>query len=246
MPRDGAQQNVQTPAGQDPTSTGGLDPNGEQANATPETQQPTAPKWVSQLPDELKGDPRLAQYSSLGEAVKGLLDGSPADTKEGGDGSQEKPPVTDYTFEKTFVEEADSDGSLAKKLTETLKSLGLQQEQAEPIYNALVDYQNSNIEAYKTKGKEMCEEALKELWGDKYDAKFASMRRAYDKLVSEDLDKGLKMTGADNNPFVAQLLAEIGESISEHTPPNMRQSNAGTQQSGGFLVRDNEAYPWTL
>ncbi|WP_319758439.1 hypothetical protein [uncultured Sphaerochaeta sp.] len=247
MPGDGDQQTVNTPAGENPTSTEGLNPNGEQTGATPETQQPTTQKWMAQLPDELKGNENLSKYSSLGEALKGLLDGSEPKTKEGGEGSQETPPEIDYKFTKSFVEAADADGTLSTKLTETLKTLGLPQEQAEPIYNALVDYQNGNIEAFQTKGKEMCEKALKEEWGDEYDGKFAAMQRAYDKMVPKDseIDKGLKMTGAHNNPFVAQLLAEIGENISEHTPPN-RSSVGKQKQSGGFLSRENEAYPWQL
>lgn len=245
MQVNGDQQKVQTPAVNDPASTQGANTNGGQTNATPATEQPTQQKWLSQLPDALKGDERLSGYSSLGEAITALLDGSKTDTKEGGDGSQGNPEVTDYKFTKTFVEAADSDGTLSRKLTETLKTLGLPQEQAEPIYNALVDYQNGNVEAYQTKGKELCTEALKELWSDKYDTKYASMQRAYGKLVKEgsDIDKGLKMTGADNNPFVAQLLAEIGESISEHTPPN--RNPVGTPKShNGFLLRENEVYPW--
>jgi hypothetical protein len=245
MQGDGDQQNVQTPAVNDPSSTQGSMTNGEQTNATPEIGQPATQKWMSQLPDELKGNAELAKHSSLGDALKHFLDGSKAESKEGGNGSQDANPVTDYKFTKAFVKEADYDGTLSKNLSETFKSLGLKQEQAEPIYNALVDIQNKNIEAFKTKGNEMCEKTLKEVWGDKYDGKLASMKRAYGKLVKEgsDIDKGLKMTGAENNPFVAQLLADIGESISEHNPPN-RSSVGSKQSSSGFLSRENEAYPW--
>lgn len=247
MQVNGEQQNVETPADPNPESTPDLKPNGEQTNAPPETTQPTTQKWMAQLPDELKGNENLSKYSSLGEALKGLLDGSKTDTQEGGEGSQETPPAIDYKFTKTFVEGADAGGILSKKLTETLKSLGLPQDKAEPIYNALVDYQNGNIETFMKQGKEMCETALKESWGDKYDAKNAAMKRAYDKLVKEgsELDKGLKMTGAHNNPFVAQILAELGESISEHTPPN--NSSVGSQKSSGsFLSREGEKYPWQM
>ncbi|MPM92906.1 hypothetical protein SDC9_140042 [bioreactor metagenome] len=246
MQVNGDQQNVQTPAGTDPNSTPGNLPNGEQTNATPETKQTTAQKWMAQLPDELKGNENLAKYSSLGEALKGLLDGSKPNTNEGGEGSQETPPEIDYKFTKSFVEGADADGSLSKKLTETLKSLKLSQDQAEPIFNALVEYQNSNIESFYTKGKDMCEKALKQEWGDEYDGKYASMKRAYDQLVPKDseIDKGLKLTGAHNNPFVAQLLAEIGESINEHTPPG--RSSVGSQKTSGFLSRENETYPWQM
>jgi len=246
MPGDGEQQNVQTPADTNSASTQNQVPNGGQTPATPETKQTTAQKWMAQLPDELKGNEKLSGYSSLGEALKGLLDGSTPKTKEGGEGSQDTPPAIEYKFTKTFVEGADSDGTLTKTLTDTLKSLGLPQDKAEPIFNALVDYQNGAVESYKTKGKELCEAALKENWGDKYDGKYAAMKRAYDTLVKEgsDLDKGLKMTGAHNNPFVAQMLAEIGESISEHTPPG--RSSVGNKQTSGFLSRENEVYPWQM
>ena len=70
MPGDGEQQNVQTPAVQNPSGTQGSSANGEQANATPEGGQTVSQKWMSQLPDELKGNAELAKHSSLGEALR--------------------------------------------------------------------------------------------------------------------------------------------------------------------------------
>ncbi len=247
MPGDGENKNTQTPAGTDSVVQPGSQTNGgEGVQNTPEPNQPTNQRWMSQLPDELKGNADLAKYSSLGEAIKALMDGNKSPDAEGGNGSQENPPVENYTFTKTFVTEADPDGSLTKGLTETFKSLKLDQAKAEEIFNTLVDYQNTNIETFKTKGKELCETALKDAWGEKYDAKLAAMKRAYDKLVPEgsEMDKGLDMTGSKNNPFVAQLLAEIGESIGEHNPPPGSSVGANKPTSTGFLSRENEIYPW--
>jgi hypothetical protein len=231
---------AENPAGQ------GSQTNGEQTNATPASGQPVTQKWMGQLPDELKGNETLSQYSSLGEAMKGLLDGRKPDTKA--DGKDQNPPigaVTDYKFSKQIAKELDTDNAFTKSLTDTFKAENLTQKQADAIFGKIADERNGSIETLRKKGAEICEQELKQTWGDKFDSKLESMKRAYGQLVKEnsDLDKGLKLTQAENNPFVVQLLAQIGENISEHTPHN-KTAVGNPKGNGAFLVRENEAYPW--
>jgi hypothetical protein len=248
---NGEQQSVQTP---EPVvqAAPAQQTDGGQTQATPASEQPQTQKWMSQLPDGLKGDERLSKYNSLGDAIKALLDGSGTKKADEGkepstEGKDQEPEGTgtNYAFTKQFSKEADADGSLEKGLADALKSLGLPQDQADKIHGAVVDYSNGNMERLKTHGKELCEQVLRQSWGDKYDAKLAAMKRAYGKLVPDgsDLDKGLKMTQADNNPFVAQLLSTIGESISEHQPLQP-DSIRVPRDAASFLVREHENYPW--
>jgi hypothetical protein len=85
------------------------------------------------------------------------------------------------------------------------------------------------------------------MWGDKYDAKKAAMQRAYSMYVPKDspLEKGLKATHSENNPYIAALFAQLGEAIRETTPPFSAAVGGGNKPSGGgFLNRGDEKYPW--
>ena len=214
-----------------------IDPTGEQTleDGPKEPQAPevdAAPKWLSQLPDELKGNERLSKYNSIGDAFKDLLDGS-------------KGVEMNYELPKT-LNEFDPSGTLDKNISNTIKEMKLPKEQAEAMYNAFAESYKEGSKELQENGVAVCEKHLRESWGEKYDQNIAYMKKAYETFVPKDspLEKGLKDTLAENNPFVIQLLASMGESISEHSPP--RGSGAGpTVRKGGFLTRDeNEKFPW--
>jgi len=227
---------------------------GDAANGTPDSTQTTNPKWMSQLPDELKGNELLAKYDSLGNAFKGLLDGSVAKVEDGGNTGTEEKTTDDageitYAFTKSFSEELDSTGDLDKSLTEALKGLKLDAESADAIHSAIIDSHEHGMNQLRTNGEKLCKAELQKMWGDAYDAKQAAMKRAYDHLVPSDspLAKGLRMTQSENNPFVADLLARVGESISEHTPPLSSTSGGAKGKGNGyFLNRENDKFPWVM
>lgn len=218
--------------------------DGVQKEGTPASTKPVVPKWMSQLPDELKGNETLAKHDSIGSAFKALLDGSKTKAEEPGADNQQEADLN-YELSKSLSEDVDPTGVFHKNMESAVKGLKLPKEQAETVYKAFIDSYKKAESDLKTKGAEICESKLREAWGDKYDAKIQHMRRAYSHLVPKDsaLEKGLKDTLAESNPFVVELLATIGESISEHDPP--KSSAVGkVMQSGGFLTRENEKYPW--
>ena len=249
---DGANPNAQTPEIVNPVDTQNPAGDGAKDTGTPDGGQPTRKKYKNQLPDDLKDDVRLDKYDSLGDAIRDLLNGSEVKTAEGGD-KGEKPKDegqsqedVQYTFTKKFSEDVDSMGILDKNLTEAIKTLKLPQAQADAVYGSIVDAQTKALDDLRTKGSQLCEAKLKDMWGDKYDAKMAAMKRAYGMYVQKDspLEKGLKATQAENNPYVAALFAQLGEAIRETTPPFSAAVGGGNKPSGGFINREGEKYPW--
>lgn len=248
MPNDnGANQSVATP---DSTITQAVQTqvqpqdvqDGVTPGGTPASTEPAVPKWMAQLPDELKGNETLSKYQSVGEAFKSLLDGS----KPGGD-QEPSAPDGQYELDMSLSKDIDPTGVFHKNMSEAVKSLKLPKAQAEGVYKAFVDSYKTAEQELKTHGAEICEKELRTMWGDKYDAKLGHMKRAYGKLVPKDspLEQGLKATLAESNPFVADLLSSIGESFSEHDPPRSSAVGKVTEHTG-FLSRENEQYPWTL
>lgn len=255
MPNEnGANPDAQAPESPDSGVATTVGTDGAQDTGTPDSTQTTNPKWMSQLPDELKGNELLAKYDSLGNAFKGLLDGSVAKVEDGGNTGTEEKTTDDageitYAFTKSFSEELDSTGDLDKSLTEALKGLKLDAESADAIHSAIIDSHENGMNQLRTNGEKLCKAELQKMWGDAYDAKQAAMKRAYDHLVPADspLAKGLRMTQSENNPFVADLLARVGESISEHTPPLSSTSGGAKGKGNGyFLDRENDRFPWTM
>lgn len=231
-----------------PEQTGNVDipsqvDDGATPEKTPESTQPESPKWMGQLPDKLKGNESLSKYNSLGEALEALLDGSKKPAKEPEPGQEETP--VEYKFSRDLNKEVDPSGTIHENIVGTLKQLKVPQEQADAIYSALADSHKKIEQDIRAKGAETCEASLKESWGDKYAANMEYVKRAYSHLVPKgsDLETGLKQTMAENNPFVVQLLATIGQSVAEHNPPRSAAVGAEIERRG-FLTRENERYPW--
>ncbi len=213
---------------------------------TPASTPAESPKWMSQLPDELKGNETLSKHASLGEALKALLDGSDEKAKEPVEGQKEETPPVEYNFSKDFPEEIDPEGLIRDTMKQAVTDLKLSAEDADKVYSSIVETFEKTEESLVKNASEKCEKVLKETWGDKYDDNLASMKRAYKHLVPEgsDLEKGLKASMAENNPFVADLLSKVGKAISEHDPPRSKAVGQVEQRQSGFLVRENEKYPW--
>jgi hypothetical protein len=174
--------------------------------------------------------------------------GGGADVTSGSDTGGSDAVIT-YTFTKGFSEELDSTGDLDRSLTDALKGLKLDPRHADSIHSAIVESHEKGMSQLRSNGEKLCKAELQKMWGDQFDAKQAAMKRAYDHLVPKDsaLAKGLRMTQSENNPYVADLLASIGASISEHTPVlSATAGGAKGKASGSFLSRENEKFPWEM
>lgn len=217
---------------------------------TPESNQQTD-KWRAQLPDKYKTDPRLDGMTSIGDAMDklfGQIDGkkeepgSP-DVKKDGD------VPTEYEFSKQFDATFDPKGLYQKGIEEALKANNATPEMAEAIHAAIADGITSTMESYRKTGAEDCEAVLKSEWGDKFEKNRAFAEKAYKELVPEgsELDKNLKLTQVENNPFVQELLAKIGSGISEQDVPMSNNVIYGRQKkSESFLTPKpgQETEPW--
>ena len=207
---------------------------------TPEPNQQTD-KWRSQLPDKYKTDTRLDGMTSIGDAMDKLfaqIDGK-TEKPAGPDVKKDGDVPTEYKFSKQFDKTFDSKGLYQKGIEEALKASKATPEMAEAIHAAIADGISATIEDYKNHGAEDCQTVLKSVWGDKFEKNSVFAQKAYKQLVQEgsELDKNLKLTQVDNNPFVQELLAKIGSGISEQNVPLSNNVVYGRQtKSESFLT----------
>ena len=215
---------------------------------TPATEPNQTKKWTGMLPDKYKNDPRFADKDSFLDALDSILgEKEPAQTEDGKsvENKDPLPEVTEYKFSKTFDKTLDSKGVYEKSILETIKGSKLDQKTADLLHSAMVDSMQITMDAFKKSGAEDCNTILRDQWGDKYDVQSSNAKKAYSRLVKEgsDLDKNLKATQVENNPFVQQLLAKIGEGISETTIPNSNGSVLGRRDTGSsFLSKDKDEF----
>jgi len=214
---------------------------------TPEPNQQTD-KWRSQLPDKFKTDPRLDGITSIADAMEKFLE-----LKDGKKPDPESPDVKkegdlEYKFSKQFDATFDSKGLYQKGIEEALKASKATPEMAEAVHAAIADGITATMEEYRKNGAEDCQTVLKSVWGDNFEKNSAFAQKAYKQLVPEgsELDKNLRMTQVENNPFVQELLAKIGSGISEQDVPLSNNVMYGrTPKSESFLTpKGNDKRPW--
>jgi len=170
------------------------------------------PAWMAQLPDDLKADENLAQYKTLGQAIKGLMENKPTPVEEA------EPVEVQYgEFKTTIPAEDDPFGNAQETFVELCKSMKFTQDQAEEFI-AKVNEANGKVkQGLLEKGRELAEKTMKASWGRDYDTKRALMARGYQALNDADgtLQAQLDSCGASLLPAVWEALSRVGAMVRE-------------------------------
>ena len=171
------------------------------------------PAWMAQLPNDLKDNEGLAQYKTLGDAIKGLM-GEKAETKPV---EAKKEPAKFENFSKKFDTSVDPFGNLTEKTVKYMEGKGMTQTEAEEFFDAMSENYKSAQKEMIEKGREYCEKAVKAQWGNDYEAKRNLMVKGYQALGDTDgsLQKALDTSGASLAPAVWELLSRVGAIVSE-------------------------------
>lgn len=224
----------QNPNGSDPQA------DGQDGNAVGDQPESQTPKWMGQLPSDLKGDENLTQFSTIGELGKAYLDlqgkseravevpGEDA-TEEQWAAYREKMGIPDkpdnYEFEEVELpngssEETEMDQWFRKVAHEN----GFTQKQANEFRKAWVQ---QNIEQMKAqqeqfdKAREDAEAKLREEYGERFDE---TIKLAHEgvKQRSPEFAKFLTDSGLTNHPEMVKLMADIGQLYAEDKMPGGR------------------------
>ena len=194
----------------------------------------TAPAWMAQLPGDLKTNEQLSRYATLGDAIKSLMEGNKQ--QEEPKQPEKAEPVKYENFAAKFSPEDDPLGDLGTGVTEYLQGKGIPQKDAEDLVTALSGVMATAKESMISKGRELCEKAVRAEWGNDYDSKKALMARGYQALGDTDgsLQKALDACGASLTPAVWELLSRVGQLVSEDQ--GSPYSGRGSGRSGGVPV----------
>ncbi len=177
------------------------------------------PAWMGQLPDDLKQDEELSKFATLGDLAKFVKEAS-KETQNQEDGSGEEAGTeepTEYSFEDTIGENFDPFGKTSESLKSYFAKNKVPEEVAQGAYKALNEAMQASTEKLVTEGGKYLDDVLKKQWGDDFDKKRTAMSRSYNAFIASNaqLEQGLQQTGATVNPYIAEVLARVGEHISE-------------------------------
>ncbi len=232
-----------TPAGVEGMDTqGSAKPEEGQSNGegTQKSEGSTTPKWMAQLPGDLKNEAELQKYATLADYVRSTR--QPKTDGNEGDGEQtptKTEPIKYEKFEKVLDQNADPFGTIGNSVKEVLEASQVPQEVAEKIFDSLIQAQDGSVKELVEKGKDWCEAQLKKDWGNDYEDNRKAMTRAYVALVGDDKDlaSALDRTGASINPAVAEVFSRIGKSIREDGSIVSNRTSGPSQRSSGVPVK---------
>lgn len=219
------------PAGTTDGSVGANAPESENGTGSA---APT-PAWMAQLPNDLKDNEGLAQYKTLGDAIKGLMGNKTEPAKQ----ETKKEPAKFENFSKKFDTSVDPFGNLSEMTVKYMEGKGMSQEEAEEFFDAMSDNYKVAQKEMIEKGREYCEKAVKAQWGNEYESKRNLMSKGYQALGDTDgsLQKALDESGASLAPAVWELLSRIGALVSEDNGSPVRGTGgAGKKLPDGVPI----------
>lgn len=199
-----------------------------------------SPAWMAQLPKEMRNDPELAVYRTMGEAIKDLKakakenEATSGAQEQGGDAQtasgEQATPINYENFAKHLSDNNDPFGNITEGLVETFQKLGIPQNQAEAIIESIDASQSKGVDEMIKQGVKHTETVCRQRWGKDYESNRRAMARGYQALGDTDgsLQKMLDQEGASLSPAVWEVLARVGRMTAEDTPSSSR---AGQSQA---------------
>lgn len=175
-----------------------------------------APAWMSQLPDDLKGNENLAQYKTMGDAFRSLMTDNTHKTDE--KPSEETKQQVEYSkFNKTIESAYDPLGDYQVEYEALFKERNIPQEEAEGLIERINGINGKVYANILEKGRDIVDKQVRELWGKEYESKRALMARGYKALGDEDgkLQEMLDKSGASLNSAVWEMLSRVGRLVGE-------------------------------
>lgn len=189
-----SEENVLDPGSQNDTGDPGDGNNGE------------GDSWLQSLSEDLQGNERLQNFQSVEDLAKHALD------LEG------KVPQVPEDYEVSAPEGVELSDEAVNEFKEVAKEAGLTQEQFQKLVQFDADrFQTAQEAAQEQMQEEINQEleSLKSEWGNQFDAKVQTAKKALGAVADQGTYEFLDQTGMGNHPQMIKLFARLGERMSE-------------------------------
>jgi len=205
--------------------------------------QGESPKWLEQLPADLKGNAAFGSFKTIGDFAKAHLDMSGKVTELEGVKAKfdalPKAPAKPEDYQFDPVEGLDV--NMLNDARPEFHKLGLTNDQAKAMVALEGALWKKRVDAFETKfnaDKAAEETKLKAEWGDKYDTRIENMKRFLTtfskdfKVDGKTVDVGawLNQSGMGNSPFFIRLVDALAQKFPEDSSPSGRSGDSGDKK----------------
>jgi len=189
------------------------------------------PKWMTELPDDIKAEPSLKNYKDVASLAKSLVH---AQKMVGADKIAVPNPKTatedDYrkVFQKLGLPETidkydlgkieGANEELLKGFKEAAHKAGILPSQAKKVLEFYQQAAKASGDAHANKLQSEVSaglNALKQEWGQGFEKEVTAAKIALKEFGDESLNKLLHDTGMGNHPAVIKLLNRVGKALKE-------------------------------
>lgn len=216
----------------------------------------SGPKWMAQLPDDLKGNQNLTKYATIGDLGNAVLDLegktknsvqmlSENSTQEEKDhyyktiGRPDR--AEDYAFDvpDDLPEEVMFNDDNVAKFKNAFHGMGLTKEQAKGLFDFSVkhameekEYLDNLASELKTKNTQ----EMKKLWGGEFDKNVELAARGFEKItevagLEGDAKKYFEDSGFGDDPLFLRIFHVVGK-VLEEDDVNILTGGKGDDKKG--------------
>ena len=212
----------------------------ESVELTPETvitqdpieSAPESADWKDSIPEDIRGNPNFAKYTSMESFAKGHLNAVsmlgktpelkvPDNTDERSDfwNKLGRPEAPDgYEFKKHEAPDGLQDyvDSRISSFRDMSHGAGLSSDQANAIYDWYMEGNAENatsVEEHRASIQKESFDALKSEWGEAYDKHINFAKATLAEFGDEELVEYLEQTGLGNNASLLRTFSKIGQGM---------------------------------
>lgn len=214
-----------TPAAGTPT------PDSAPAGGSAPNQAPSgsAPSWRDSLPEELRSNASLGQFSDVTNLAKSYLHANSMVGKKGVIVPGEKATDEEWNafhksigqpemekFDIKLPQEADVNQDVAAKFKELAFQAGMLPRQAQKFLDGWLPFEAEQLKGQKAKEEAASKLALEDLqkeWGQAYEQTHSLARKAATETLSDSAKKRLAESGLDSHPVVIQVVGELSKKL---------------------------------
>lgn len=201
------------------------DADGMKPTEKKDAQQDGVPAWMSQLPEEMRGNESLKSFQKIGDLAK-----SYAELKA-------KEAVIPDSAEKYSIK-----GDGADTMKEMAFKAKLTDEQAKAIYENIMSINKKDVETRKAEAEKQfneTDEALKKEYGSKYAEKMGLLERGIKAYGGDAVGAKLKESGLLFDSDFIHMFIELGEQAAEaglfnHGDGGSKKDYTTTSDGGTF------------
>lgn len=152
-------------------------------------------------------------------------------------------PVKDLDYSKFDVklnESIDPNNLSSKAFADKAKELGISVDQAKDLYTVVGSSIDMSRSQYAEKASDRCKTALETRWGDSFEVNNNALKRGALKLTESNpkLKEELELSGAWDNPLVAQLVSNVGMMFKEQNQDHGSNGTFDAKDPFGFAKKE--------